>query len=192
MSRCGTNVQEDTRWTFGFLVVVPSRDQKIISNWLFKNKKVKIKIRKKSEKFSETWQCCLQCKADEMKAFEPHLDAAHRWLKLTQIPDNPPGYRNYFRQMNKGGFPFSTRDCGWIVSDCCAEGLKTVLSMQEKCGFLTEHISTERLYDCVDVVSPISIRVESRRPVRCGAGSIPWFLWYLTIPESYSILVSMS
>ena len=33
----------------------------------------------------------------------------------------------------QGAFPFSTVDCGWIVSDCTAEGLKSVLLLQENC-----------------------------------------------------------
>ena len=33
----------------------------------------------------------------------------------------------------QGAFPFSTVECGWIVSDCTAEGLKSVMLLQEKC-----------------------------------------------------------
>lgn len=33
----------------------------------------------------------------------------------------------------QGAFPFSTAECGWIVSDCTAEGLKSVMMLQEKC-----------------------------------------------------------
>ena len=52
------------------------------------------------------------------------------------------------------GFPFSTRDCGWIVSDCTAEGLKALLTLQDKCLFLDsqQHVAAERLYGAVDVV----------------------------------------
>ncbi len=48
----------------------------------------------------------------------------------------------------QGGFPFSTRDCGWIVADCTAEGLKSVMLLQEQCGFLKEKVPTERLWCC--------------------------------------------
>uniref|UniRef100_A0A8C5QGC3 Terpene cyclase/mutase family member n=1 Tax=Leptobrachium leishanense TaxID=445787 RepID=A0A8C5QGC3_9ANUR len=68
------------------------------------------------------------------------------------IPDNPPDYQKYYRQMNKGGFPFSTRDCGWIVADCTAEGLKSVMLLQEKCPFLSDLIPRDRLYDAVNVL----------------------------------------
>lgn len=52
----------------------------------------------------------------------------------------------------QGGFCFSTLDCGWIVADCTAEALKSVLLLQEQCPFVTEHIPQERLYDAVAVV----------------------------------------
>ena len=59
-----------------------------------------------------------------------------------------------FVRMDQDGFPFSTRDCGWIVSDCTAEGLKALLHMQDKSQFLDsqQHVATERLYGAVDVV----------------------------------------
>jgi len=31
-----------------------------------------------------------------------------------------------YRHINKGGWPFSTQDHGWPVSDCTAEGLKVI------------------------------------------------------------------
>lgn len=53
----------------------------------------------------------------------------------------------------QGGFPFSTRDCGWIVADCTAEGLKSVMLLQKKCPFIAKPIPPERLFDAVNVVS---------------------------------------
>jgi len=35
--------------------------------------------------------------------FEGCLKKAHDFLKFTQIPENPAGYENYYRQMNKVG-----------------------------------------------------------------------------------------
>lgn len=52
----------------------------------------------------------------------------------------------------QGGFPFSTLDCGWIVADCTAEALKSVLLLQENCPCITQHIPQERLFDAVAVV----------------------------------------
>ncbi|XP_050388661.2 lanosterol synthase isoform X1 [Patella vulgata] len=97
-------------------------------------------------------QALLEGGADTMKEFSHCLDKTHEFLKVSQIPENPPDYQKYYRQMNKGGFPFSTRDCGWIVSDCTAEGLKSVLYLQERCDYLSQQIPAEKLYQAVDVL----------------------------------------
>ncbi|KAI1884894.1 hypothetical protein AGOR_G00214580 [Albula goreensis] len=97
-------------------------------------------------------QAFLEAGAHNSPGFTECLQHAHQFLKLTQIPDNPPEYQKYYRQMNKGGFPFSTRDCGWIVADCTAEGLKSVMLLQEQCPFITQHIPPDRLYDAVNVL----------------------------------------
>ncbi|XP_046553648.1 LOW QUALITY PROTEIN: lanosterol synthase-like [Haliotis rubra] len=97
-------------------------------------------------------QAILEMGAADMKEFHPCLKNVHDFLRETQIPDNPPDYRKYYRQTNKGGFPFSTLDCGWIVSDCTAEGLKSVMYLQEQCSILGKHVPKERLYQAVDVL----------------------------------------
>nr|DBA19921.1 TPA: hypothetical protein GDO54_015677 [Pyxicephalus adspersus] len=97
-------------------------------------------------------QAFLEAGAHKKKQFQKVLESAHEFLRVSQIPDNPPEYKKYYRQMNKGGFPFSTRDCGWIVADCTAEGLKSVMLLQENCSFLSDHIPRDRLRQAVDVL----------------------------------------
>ncbi|KAF6120011.1 hypothetical protein HJG60_010346 [Phyllostomus discolor] len=97
-------------------------------------------------------QALLEAGAHHRPEFSSCLQKAHEFLRVSQVPDNPPDYQKYYRQMNKGGFPFSTVDCGWIVTDCTAEGLKSVLLVQEKCPFVTTHIPPERLFDAVAVL----------------------------------------
>ncbi|KAL8173257.1 UNVERIFIED_CONTAM: hypothetical protein K2H54_043268, partial [Gekko kuhli] len=97
-------------------------------------------------------QAFLEAGAHKKPEFASCLQHAHTFFRITQIPENPPDYEKYYRQMNKGGFPFSTRDCGWIVADCTAEGLKSVMLLQEKCPSLKEHIPPERLFDAVNVL----------------------------------------
>lgn len=57
----------------------------------------------------------------------------------------------------QGGFSFSTLDCGWIVADCTAEALKSILLLQEKCPFVTNHVPRERLFDAVAVVRLLGV-----------------------------------
>ncbi|XP_067326008.1 lanosterol synthase isoform X2 [Anolis sagrei] len=97
-------------------------------------------------------QAFLEAGAHKKPEFNSCLLHAHEFFRITQIPDNPPDYEKYYRQMNKGGFPFSTRDCGWIVADCTAEGMKSVMLLQEKCPFIKDHIPPSRLFDAVNVL----------------------------------------
>ncbi|TRZ03754.1 hypothetical protein DNTS_009746 [Danionella cerebrum] len=97
-------------------------------------------------------QAFLEAGAQDVPRFAECLTQAHHFLNLSQIKDNPPEYEKYYRQMNKGGFPFSTHDCGWIVADCTAEGLKSVMLLQEQCSFLREQVPEERLFDAVNVL----------------------------------------
>uniref|UniRef100_A0AAQ4PZ61 Terpene cyclase/mutase family member n=1 Tax=Gasterosteus aculeatus aculeatus TaxID=481459 RepID=A0AAQ4PZ61_GASAC len=107
---------------------------------------------------SQLWDTCfavqafLEAGAQDNSRLAECLRDAHRFLTITQIPENPPEYQKYYRQMSKGGFPFSTRDCGWIVADCTAEGLKSVMLLQELCPSISQPVPAERLYDAVDVL----------------------------------------
>ncbi|KAG2411638.1 hypothetical protein HFD88_009194 [Aspergillus terreus] len=80
--------------------------------------------------------------------FRPALEKALEFLETSQLRDN---LDDPYRQPRKGGWPFSTKDNGYIVSDCAAEGLKSTLLLQEQCGF-PKRISDDRLQDCVDTL----------------------------------------
>ncbi|KAG7258613.1 hypothetical protein CRUP_036331, partial [Coryphaenoides rupestris] len=88
-------------------------------------------------------------------AFREHVSRIpdYLWLGLDgmkmQIKENPPEYQKYYRHMNKGGFPFSTQDCGWIVADCTAEALKAILLLQERCPSIQPPVPPERLYQAL-------------------------------------------
>lgn len=101
---------------------------------------------------SFTIQAFLEAGAHHRPEFSSCLQKAHEFLRLSQVPDNPPDYQKYYRQMSKGGFSFSTLDCGWIVTDCTAEALKSILLVQEKCLFVTTHVQQEQLFDAVAVL----------------------------------------
>ncbi|XP_006204996.1 lanosterol synthase isoform X1 [Vicugna pacos] len=97
-------------------------------------------------------QALLEAGAQHRPEFSSCLQKAHEYLRVSQVPHNFPDYQKYYRQMSKGGFSFSTLDCGWIVADCTAEALKSVLLLQEKCPFVTQHIPQEQLFDAVAVL----------------------------------------
>ncbi|XP_005997729.2 lanosterol synthase [Latimeria chalumnae] len=99
-----------------------------------------------------TVQAFLEAGAQELPEFDACLLEAYEFFRVSQVPDNPPNYEKYYRQMSKGGFSFSIRDCGWIVADCTAEGLKSLMLLQEKCPFIGDHVPKQRLFDAVNVL----------------------------------------
>ncbi|KAM3065668.1 Lanosterol synthase (Oxidosqualene--lanosterol cyclase) [Clarireedia jacksonii] len=80
--------------------------------------------------------------------FKDMLEKALSFLDISQLQDN---LDDHYRQQRKGGWPFSTNDNGYVVSDCAAEGMKAVLLLQEECK-LPKLISGSRLEDCMDTL----------------------------------------
>lgn len=60
--------------------------------------------------------------------FEGAMKKALDFLDASQLRDN---LSDPYRLPRKGGWPFSTKECSYIVSDCCAEAMKAVILLQE-------------------------------------------------------------
>uniref|UniRef100_A0A4W3J3S6 Terpene cyclase/mutase family member n=1 Tax=Callorhinchus milii TaxID=7868 RepID=A0A4W3J3S6_CALMI len=99
-----------------------------------------------------TVQAFLEAGAQNCPEFTTSLTLAHQYLRITQVQEAPPDYDKYYRQLNKGGFSFSTRDCGWVVADCTAEALKSLLLLQETCPFISDHVIDQQLHQAVHVL----------------------------------------
>lgn len=88
---------------------------------------------------------------------------AYRYIEDTQIRDETYNREQFYRQVAQGGWPFSTRDHGWPISDCTAEGLKATLALHntnliEKrtdvdplCG-RARYVDVERIKDACNVM----------------------------------------
>ncbi|RUS16602.1 terpenoid cyclases/protein prenyltransferase alpha-alpha toroid [Endogone sp. FLAS-F59071] len=90
------------------------------------------------------------------------------FLDDCQIKRNVPEYQKCYRQTSKGAWPFSTRDQGYTVSDCTAEGLKTSIYLQGL-SYTPKPITVERLQDAVDVLLTMQNRdggFASYEPIR--------------------------
>lgn len=61
--------------------------------------------------------------------WRPSLQRALEFLKISQLTED--ACQDY-RHPRKGGWPFSTKEQGYIVADCTAEALKSVLLLQEE------------------------------------------------------------
>lgn len=47
--------------------------------------------------------------------------------KIKVVENCEGNYERYYRHRSKGGWPFSTRDHGWPIADCTADGIKVAL-----------------------------------------------------------------
>lgn len=61
--------------------------------------------------------------------FRPSLQSAIVFLDESQLRED---LDDPYRQQRKGGWPFSTKSNGYIVSDCAAESLKAVILLQKQ------------------------------------------------------------
>ncbi|KAJ8564526.1 hypothetical protein K7X08_000986 [Anisodus acutangulus] len=82
------------------------------------------------------------------------LKNAHHFIKASQVREDSSGNpKKWYRQCSRGGWPFSTVDNGWIVSDCTAEALKAALLLsQSPLDIVGETIAPHKLCDAVDLL----------------------------------------
>lgn len=108
---------------------------------------------------SQLWDTAFAAQAlcESGLATQPSVQAsiasAYRYIDASQIPEDVPERAKYFRHISKGGWPFSTQDHGWPISDCTAEGLKAALVIHNQ-GLVPEsaRIPPSRLFDAVNVL----------------------------------------
>eukprot|EP00050_Salpingoeca_kvevrii_P016478 m.55791 g.55791 ORF g.55791 m.55791 type:complete len:728 (-) comp6961_c0_seq1:3499-5682(-) len=83
--------------------------------------------------------------------FEDVFRKAHDYVDVCQIKVDHPDHHRYYRDETKGGWPFSTRDMGWIVADCTGEGLKAALICKSN-KFTETPLDDSRLFDAVNIL----------------------------------------
>ena len=96
------------------------------------------------------------CESGFANSFPECVTKVYNYLDKTQIAKDEDNREYYFRHQSKGGWPFSTSAHGWPISDCTAEGLKSVLYMHRTLDTdvlnPSMYIPEERLHDAVDVI----------------------------------------
>ncbi|KAL1959008.1 hypothetical protein VTO42DRAFT_3249 [Malbranchea cinnamomea] len=83
--------------------------------------------------------------------WKPMLIKALKFLDDQQIRENCKDQDICYRQQRKGGWPFSTRDQGYAVSDCISEALKAVILLQKTPGY-PRLLDDQRIFDAVDTL----------------------------------------
>jgi lanosterol synthase len=98
---------------------------------------------------SQLWDTTFALQAVMEGGFEkefPRLAArAYDYIDQSQILSEVPDREKFFRHIQVGGWPFSTVEHGWPITDCTAEGLKTAL-------IANRDTAPERLYQAVNVI----------------------------------------
>ncbi|KAJ6576339.1 terpene synthase [Mycena sp. CBHHK59/15] len=74
------------------------------------------------------------------------------WLDQAQIRENPKHHHTAYRQASKGAWAFSTKEQGYTLTDCTAEGLKAVLYLQNRWHDSPKLISDMRIFDSVNLL----------------------------------------
>ncbi|XP_039684171.1 cycloartenol synthase isoform X2 [Medicago truncatula] len=103
-------------------------------------------------------QAILATKLDD--EYGSMLKKANNFIKSSQIAMDMSGNSSWcYRHINKGGWPFSTQDHGWPVSDCTAEGLKAAILLSnlpfESVG---KTVEIEQLCDAVNLILSLQNR----------------------------------
>jgi squalene/oxidosqualene cyclase-like protein len=86
------------------------------------------------------------------------LRKAYTFVESAQVVKEVEDREKWFRHVSLGGWPFSTRDHGWPISDCTAEGLKAAMLLHHS-GLVSEQVvptgkfvSEERQCQAVNVI----------------------------------------
>lgn len=97
-----------------------------------------------------TVQAITECDIDETSS--EVLSKAYNYIEQSQIQSEIDNREYYFRHASEGGWPFSTLEHGWPISDCTAEGLKATLKMHRKGISSNNSISDDRIKKAVDLI----------------------------------------
>jgi squalene/oxidosqualene cyclase-like protein len=66
----------------------------------------------------------------ELERVQPTLESANRYLDENQVKRDLPLRERSYRDPTRGGWGFSQKDNGWIVSDCTGEALRAVIGVR--------------------------------------------------------------
>lgn len=85
--------------------------------------------------------------AGAQQRYRSMLARAHDFIDQNQVREDLPERQKSYRDPTKGGWCFSAKDNGWIVSDCTAEGLRAALLLR---GQVKTPLDKARLRDAVN------------------------------------------
>lgn len=105
---------------------------------------------------SQLWDVAFASQALLESGMTDHFPAmakrAYRFIDEHQIQHNHFEYQKFFREPSIGGWPFSTVDHGWPVTDCTAEGMKAAIHLGKTDAIEQETIGLNRLKPTIELL----------------------------------------
>lgn len=92
------------------------------------------------------------CESDMAIEFSDSIQKAYEFIDYTQIKEEATDYKKFFRHESVGGWPFSTLNHSWPITDCTAEGLLAALSVHKNIPQIEQTINFERMKKAVDLI----------------------------------------
>lgn len=88
----------------------------------------------------------------ELPEYRDMVERSYRFLVRSQFTEECQ--EGSFRDKRVGGWPFSTKEQGYTVSDCTAEAVKAIIMVQNSPEFanVRDLISAEKLHKAVDIL----------------------------------------
>jgi len=96
-------------------------------------------------------QAVVEAGLAEEERWKPMLTRALEFLEDQQIRENCRDQGLCYRHPRKGGWAFSTREQGYVVSDCVSECVKSVMLLQSIPGY-PKLLDDRRILDAVDTI----------------------------------------
>lgn len=82
---------------------------------------------------SQLWDTAFATEAMVEGGFEKYfpetIKKAYNYIVLSRVKEEVRDHKKFFRHDSVGGWPFSTADHGWPITDCTSEGLKATLQV---------------------------------------------------------------
>lgn len=106
---------------------------------------------------SQLWDTTFALQAllesDVAKDYSETIKKGYNYLDYSQIKEEVKEMKKFPRNKSVGGWPFSTIEHGWPITDCSSEGMKTVIRINELEIIPKEkQLDENRLQSTVDVI----------------------------------------
>lgn len=87
------------------------------------------------------------------KYFPQMVKKAYHYIDISQVREEVRDHKQFFRHDSVGGWPFSTADHGWPITDCTSEGLKSSLMVNDTPLIPKEQqITNDRLFMAAELI----------------------------------------